>query len=188
MFRITVTAGLLFVFSFAVFSQTVTVPEGVVYKTTSDQVNQTAQSTLKKELSKESPYALFSGMLLIGPGLWSSVKDTPPVSNIQAGNTTYQVPITNKKGKVVRYEKLSGKLIQKADDYKIFLDFFKTPFESGNFTFRKLNPEELQSYWAVISWDIEEPVYILESDNKRYLFDLEFSDGKYSILWIDLLN
>lgn len=45
----------------------------------------------------------------------------------------------------------------------------------GSFTIRKPNPTELKIYWAFISFDIEEPIFIIESKSHKFIVNF-FND------------
>lgn len=55
---------------------------------------------------------------------------------------------------------------------------------------RKLNEKELNVYWSMIPFDIEEPVYVLEAGSKRFLLDLKKDEktAGYYAFWIDELS
>ena len=94
----------------------------------------------------------------------------------------------NAKGKVVDYENLKGKLIQNEADYSKLIAALKESMAGGERSFRKLTSQELDYYWSVISWDIEEPIYILTCNAKNYLFDLNVKDGKVLLQWVDAVE
>ncbi len=53
---------------------------------------------------------------------------------------------------------------------------------------RKLGPDELSLYWAMIPFDIQEPIYILEAGDKRFLLNLIADKDKFSVMWVDELS
>ena len=54
---------------------------------------------------------------------------------------------------------------------------------SENYQIRKANVDELKYYWSTISFDIEEPLFILETENHNYI--LNFLKKEMKLLWID---
>lgn len=179
----------LFSFLCAMISaQTLQIPSGVTYSYTTEELNKKAQMVLTKEFGANPERNLFSGMLFIGPKLWMQIKDEAVIKSISGGNTTFKLPVRNKRGKIVDYENLKGKLIQGQNDYENFWKFLQENLIKGEFSFRKLKPMELEYYWSVISFDITEPIYIVTCNNRNYLFDLEEKDGKYSLLWVDAVD
>ena len=53
---------------------------------------------------------------------------------------------------------------------------------SGTFIIRKLTPLEMQAYWMMIAYDIEEPIYTIESPGFNLVVDFN-NDGE--IFYID---
>lgn len=166
---------------------TINIPTGVTYRYTSEQINEGAKAALNAALASDTSAALFSAMFFIGPRLWKEIKNEPGIKTIEGGNTTFKLPVRNKRGKVVDYENLTGKMIQDERDYRKVFGFLKEAL-SGERSFRKLNPQELDYYWSVISWDIAEPLYIVSAKSKNYLMDLEEKDGTYKLLWVDVVE
>jgi hypothetical protein len=60
--------------------------------------------------------------------------------------------------------------------------------EQGGFIIRKPTAAELDWYWTIISYDIEEPVFVLESSSHRIFFDFYegevfFADDFGTLVW-----
>jgi hypothetical protein len=51
------------------------------------------------------------------------------------------------------------------------------------FIIRKLNERELQYYWAVISFDIDEPLLIVETSTHKYILNILKKNLK--LMWLD---
>ncbi|MCR6722093.1 MAG: hypothetical protein NVV59_17805 [Chitinophagaceae bacterium] len=168
-------------FSFA-SAQTVLVPEGVVYKPTSDVNNEKAKLILTEAISNNKPDSLFNGICYIGPILWRRYQKIDSLNVIKGGNIQFNVPIQNESNGITTTHKMSGKLIQTSNDFKkiwtqVFADL------TGSLTFRKLSPSQLRYYWAVIFYDIQEPVFIVDNGTTKLL--LQIVPRTYKILWID---
>ena len=58
-------------------------------------------------------------------------------------------------------------------------------FSGGPVTVRKLSGRELDWYWASISWDIEEPIYVFENTRHKVLID--FGEDE-SMFYVDLFD
>jgi hypothetical protein len=80
-------------------------------------------------------------------------------------------------------KKLSAKLTQDIKDSKKVWDEFKKQINGRNFMLRKATPKELQYYWSVISFDIDEPLIIVETGEERYI--LNISPKTHKLLWLD---
>ena len=111
----------------------------------------------RKDVSDE----LFSRILICGPGLWRNIKDDAEMRAITTGVTRLKVPT----GKGV--QELEGKLFQskrKSLLWKSFLRHYK--FDSKS-VIRRPAAKELALYWAMIPYDIVEPIFMVEN-GKRY--------------------
>ena len=161
------------------------VPDGVVYKICADSVNLKAEKILLKELSDSCSFTMYNQLLFVGPKLWLRYKDLPGVGSIPAGNMTCKVPLFNEKGKKKGVQDLTGKLIQSQDDFVVFWKQVLKDFKGAAITVRKLRSEEMAYYWAIIFFDIEEPVFAVECASYTFLFDMN-KDG--NLEWIEQLN
>ncbi|MEZ0131369.1 hypothetical protein AB9T88_17015, partial [Flavobacterium sp. LBUM151] len=77
---------------------------------------------------------------------------------------------------------LDGKMSQDINDSKIIWDEFKNEV-AQDFKIRKANEEELKYYWSVISFDIDEPLLIIETKDHNYILNLLKKNLK--LLWLD---
>ncbi len=158
----------------------VNVPDGVTYKTNFDFINKEAKEALEKEL-KNPTYSLFEGMLYCGPNLWDRYKSLPGTSKIEKGNIDFRISQANGDIKIRK-----GKLIQNIDDFKILWTQIVKDLNKTKFNIRKLNSEELKYYWSIISFDIEEPIYIAGNKNTKIIFDIYSNNIK--LLFIEEIN
>lgn len=168
--------AIVFLFiGFSCFSQskeTVKIPEGVVYKYCDPKTLEKAKKLITDNLTNNSDYKLLNDNLIIGPVLWKTFKDNEKIKKIEGGNIQFHVD------ELI----LDGKFCQTIDDSKIIWDEFKKEV-SGEFTIRKANEKELQYYWSVISFDIEEPLLIVETKDHNYILNLLKKNLK--LLWLD---
>jgi hypothetical protein len=157
------------------------VPEGIRYKEASKAINEKARELIAKHFSAEANkadiLALFSNKVICGPGLWRSLKQNPAMAALPKGKVNIQVGSQH----------LEGKLFQSNGEVLQFWEALKTNLEFGNFKVRRLNPRELAAFWAVISFDIEEPVFVLDSPRHKILVNFVNNNG-LKIFWIDDLQ
>ncbi|MFN8296231.1 MAG: hypothetical protein U0T69_08550 [Chitinophagales bacterium] len=66
---------------------------------------------------------------------------------------------------------------QDINDSKIIWDEFKKEI-SQDYKIRKANEDELKYYWSVISFDIDEPLLIVETNEHNYILNLLKEDLK----------
>lgn len=152
----------------------IAVPGGVVYKYAAPGVYEKAKQLLRRELSDSTEYTFIgSPMLIIGPEMWKRFSKIKSVKDIKDGNTTL----------LVDDEKLEAKLIQRENDGRLVWDELKKEVAGGPYTLRKATQSELKYYWSVISFDIEEPLIILETRQTKYI--LNFVPDTMKLLWLD---
>ena len=163
-------------FCFHAFPQktdSIAIPKRVVYKYCDPAVIDKAKTLITNELSDAPKYSLDDGVVFIGPILWARYKKIQALESIPGGNVTIMY---NK-------ETLSAKLIQEKSDFKKVWDQVRSEISTGGFKLRKATYNELEYYWSVISFDIEEPLLIAETDKHRYILNLSPKD--LTLLWLD---
>jgi hypothetical protein len=171
-------AALLMV-SVTAFAQDI--PKGVVYKKTSDANNQKAKDLIIQELSTKGTYNLFDSMVIIGPALWDRYAKIKDIKAIKEGNISLKVASYDAKTKKSITELVAAKLIQRKNDYMTIVKQLVKDINGKSLKFRKLSTTDLTYYWSVIFFDIEEPIFIVQANGKKFLID--FDNNK--IKWID---
>lgn len=151
----------------------VKIPPRVVYKYSDPATVEKAKTLLRKELSDSTTYNLDNGIVFIGPMLWSRYKKIPVLESIPGGNVTIMF---NK-------ENLSAKVTQDKDGFKKIWDQVRMEVRDKAIQLRKATSRELEYYWAVISFDIEEPLLIAETAEHRYIINL--SPKELKLVWLD---
>lgn len=163
---------LIFTSSFAQKVEKITVPKGVVYNYCDVKTLEKAKKLVAQNLSEANNYDLLQGNLIIGPVLWNSLKDNDKIKRIEKGRIEFHVDDLI----------LEGKMSQDVNDSKIIWDEFKKEI-SKDYIIRKANELELQYYWTVISFDIDEPLLIIETKNHNYILNILKDDLK--LMWLD---
>ncbi|MTH14077.1 hypothetical protein [Flavobacterium sp. LC2016-01] len=152
--------------------ETVTIPKGVVYKYADAKIIEKAKKLISDNLSENNDYKILQNNLIIGPELWKRFKANEKIQKIEGGAVQFHVDDLI----------LDGKMCQDITDTKIVWDEFKNEV-SNQFIIRKANELELAYYWSVISFDIEEPLLIVETKEHNYILNLLKKDLK--LLWLD---
>lgn len=168
----------------------VNVPKGVVYKYASDELNARAKEKIlkvfKENLKDEDVLKLFCDSLICGPDLWMEIKGDPKLSKITEGVALFRVPRFDEKGKIIRTDTFEGKLFQSEEEVLSFWNVLKSKYHFDRITIRKPNYKELQIYWSMISYDIEEPIFVVETKTACILVDfVKPVKSDLRILWID---
>lgn len=159
--------------SFAQDSEKIKIPKGVVYKYSNAKTVEKAKKAIADNLSNSSDYSLIKENLIIGPILWERYKDNKKLQEIEEGKVIFHV------GKL----ELDGKIGQSLNDSKIIWDEFRKEIGQQEYIIRKANENELIYYWSVISFDIEEPLLIVETKDHNYILNILKNDLK--LMWLD---
>ncbi len=167
--------------------------EGIRYTRASAEMNEKAKELLRKNFGKdakeEEAVGLFEKLLFCGPGLWWDLKEDEGLAKLQKGKMIIQVP-RREQGKVVRMEKLEGKMFQTSDEMRMFWRAFVARTELGEFKIRKVTEAELDVFWATISFDIDEPLLVMESESGKHKVLVNFAPPRkegeeLKIVWMD---
>lgn len=153
-------------------TETITIPKGVVYNYCNPKVVEKAKKLISDNLSNTNDYKIVQNNLIIGPELWKRFKSNEKIQNIKQGKVQFHVDDLV----------LDGKMSQDINDSKIIWDEFKNEV-TQDYVIRKANEDELKYYWSVISFDIDEPLLIIETKEHNYILNLLKKDLK--LLWLD---
>src|SRR6478609_488673 len=151
----------------------ITIPPGIKYKYCKPEVFEKAKQLVTKELGDKPKYKIIGDMTFVGPGLWARYKKIKPFTSMEGGNLVLMVDDN----------KLYGKLAQSKKDGIKFWDQVRKEVAGDQYILRKATEDELVYYWAIISFDIEEPLIIMETAAHRYLINFNAKD--MTILWLD---
>jgi hypothetical protein len=82
-----------------------------------------------------------------------------------------------------------GKRIRVGDELNAFWKLFRSKYPSfKDGKVRKGNAQEISYYWATIPFDIEEPFWVIEAGNDRFIADFTVTGGQPRLLWIDRVD
>lgn len=149
------------------------IPKGVVYNYADADIVEKAKALITADIADKSKYEISGKILIVGPQLWKRFQKIKPLKEIKGGNTTFMVDGAQ----------LKGKMTQNVEDSKKIWDQFLKEIENQDFIIRKANEKELKYYWSVISFDIDEPLLILDTNNRKYILNLSPKDMK--LMWLD---
>lgn len=165
------------------------IPEGVRYRRASENVNDAALQNLNKwyrpDLARADISRLFlDSVLICGPFLWKELSHDESLAKLEYGRMSFHMPIVDSVGKITQMNKAEGKLFQSPEEQWIFWRAFQKRTEFADLKIRRLAPEELAAFWSMIPFDIEEPIFIVESPSNKTLVLFTGSDNP-RIMWID---
>ena len=156
------------------------IPKGVVYKKAGADVNRRGLAKLSQAFltADHKDDEVFASTLICGPGLWRNIKDDAEMKKITTGVTTMEVPTNN------GTQKFDGKLFQGKEEVAAFWKVFLRKYEFGaKAVIRRPTASELNLYWAMIPYDITEPIFVIEGKDATIL--TQFAGDDVKIGWID---
>jgi len=149
------------------------IPARVSYKYCKPKLYLRAKELVRNELTEKPSYDLCDRLMFVGPVLWNRIGKLAALSNIEGGNVSLHVD----------QQVLKAKLTQSIDDTKKIWNHIRSEVEGKNLTLRKATFAELEYYWSVISYDIEEPLIIAETPQHTYIIDL--LPKTLRLIWLD---
>ena len=154
------------------------VPNRVKYTRPKKNDAEAARALLIKVFSSNEEAKLFGDVAAIYPPLWQEIKDIKPYSEDPGGIMT-----TFCDGK-----KMDGKALKSDASKTTLVKYLQSKFPQKEKT--KIRPpdyNDLQKYWSIIAWDLESPLFVVENDTSKYIF--EFQDGTvFTIFDLNSMN
>ena len=154
-------------------THTVDIPKGVKYHYCDEAIIDSAKALITSELGESPQYVLMDRIMFIGPVLWTRFQKVKTLKKIEGGNVT----------NLVDGKQLPGKLTQRVDDSKLVWDALRADIGTEKFTLRYASAKELRYYWSVISFEIYEPLLIVETSKHNYILNIAPKDMK--LIWLD---
>jgi len=160
--------------SVALISQQQVIPKGVHYKKAPDAVNKLAAAKLQKFFASDPKTLDMSHLgaqaLVVGPGMWEYFGPHVPDDLKNATHAEFHIPNAN------GVQVLEGRVLKTEDLQSwVWLALLVSAHKQKP-VIRKANADELRYYWAIIPYDIEEPLYVADFGKNKFLFD--FDDSK----------
>jgi hypothetical protein len=85
--------------------------------------------------------------------------------------------------------KKEGRGFVKPDQKRSFWNAFMEKIKGSNSTsIRRATKPEIDYYWSIISFDIEEPLYVADIGNQRILFCFLVKNGEPNVFWMDIVG
>jgi len=162
-------------FAFSQNIEKIKIPQGVVYNYCTNDLNNVAIKNIKSSLEQNDNYSIIQANLTIGKQLWSRFRNIETLKAIKTGKDVI-FHIDN--------IEVEGKMYQNTEDSKLVWNELRKEI-TENYVIRKANEVELKYYWSAIAFDIEEPLFILETQKHNYILNLSKNDLK--LFWLDEL-
>ena len=162
-------------FAFAQNIEKIKIPQGVVYNYCTDDLNNEAIKNIKSCLGQNDNYSIIQANLTIGNQLWSRFRNIETLKAIKTGKKViFHIDNTE----------VEGKMYENTEDSKLVWNELRKEI-TENYVIRKANEVELKYYWSTIAFDIEEPLFILETQKHNYILNL--SKNELKLYWLDEL-
>lgn len=152
----------------------VTVPEGVIYHKSSDSNNNAAKKLIKLAVESKKGKPLFESAVMIGPNLWKKYLN----SNYAKAKIGIELNFKIRVGTEIVTRR--GRIIKNKDEFDSFWEFVSDELLLSSL--RIPNEAELRYYWSIISYDIEEPVFVMQNKQNKILINLSPQENKLVFL------
>lgn len=157
------------------------IPAHVRYKRASKKENDEAKAILER-MFKEKPEvaaAHFASATVCASGLWSKIAAAAPAILKNATTTRSINPDTpNAPPAMGRAFKTSAQRLALA---RVLI----STYGKQKLQVRRPTSNEISAYWAIIAWDIEEPLFVADVGKDHLLLNFIKQGGKQKILYVD---
>jgi hypothetical protein len=156
-------------------------PDDIKYIESDAAVNSETRLMLANAFDTQSFENVLGSTVICGPALWDSIKAHPILNGVKLTDASFNIPITSgaNAGSV---QVLKGSLFQTPNEIRILSDILRS-LPTNTINVRKINAHEASIYWALIPYDIEEPIFVVEYGELHFLLDINQTDNK--VFWID---
>lgn len=156
------------------------VPAGVKYVKADAAANAKARATLEKMFSN-TPETLSDGasqgVLILGPFLGQRLSRLDMSGFLK---TTAMVPFGETLAEMSSYGS------RNEGERKALLELLRDLAPKAPVTVRSMTAAEMKIVWPFISWELSEPLFVVESPGRRWLVD--FDESGSSVFWIEDLT
>lgn len=122
-------------------------------------------------------------MVQCGPAYWSEIQGNPAIQAVPAVHATIMIPTGPGRMQKIPSGIFTDASARAALALRLAADVGPAP------VIRKLTTDEIRVHWMLISFDMEEPIYILECGAKHYCVTLGgLKDGRLAISWVDEMS
>lgn len=161
-------------------------PDATWYKRATEEINQRAKSKLERALSAKASdtntETLFAEGVVCGPLLWEVLRD-------QAGKELQDALQTNFIMTMPKQMTKEGRTFLKPEQKRSFWNIFMERIKDNNsVVVRRATKPEIDYYWSTISFNIEEPLYVVDIGNRKVLFNFLIENGEPNIFWMDIVG
>ena len=156
------------------------------YKRAPEEINQRAKLKLERALSIKAADIkaddLFAEAVVCGPLLWETLKD-------QTGKELQESLPLSFIMSIPRPTTKEGRSFLKPEQKQSFWNYFMDKVKGNNsVSVRRASKPEVDYYWSTISFNIEEPLYVVDMGERKVLFNFLVKNGEPKIFWMDIVG
>ncbi|MDP0499766.1 MAG: hypothetical protein Q7P63_06655 [Verrucomicrobiota bacterium JB022] len=157
------------------------IPARVRYVVADDAVVNEAAQRLRSAIENRDP-SVVGDIVFVNPGAWSALQDHGAEKSEGLAVMEIRDPGNpSAKGR-------EGVLVQGAEQAQAIAEaFFNTATAGGNFAITAFSTQQMTRWWPYTSFDIEEPTFVVTTEDGRYELVVGFS-SKGQIVVLDELN
>jgi hypothetical protein len=159
-------------------------PAGIRYKRATAAVNDAARLKLLSVFGTPDRAALeafVAPLVVAGPGLWRWLGKAPGAE--QAGTPSSIVVPLGPPGPKQKLQTLDGRMYMDAKGAAAFAQLLAGALRgAGTPKVRRPTRDELSILWALVPFDLEEPIFVVEQGARHFLVIV---DQKMQLSWID---
>lgn len=156
------------------------------YRRALEEVNSKARSKLEKVLSAKgtetNAEVLFADSVVCGPLLWERLRSQAGKELQESLQVSFIMSIPRK---VTREGRNFSKPIQKQLFWNLFMDGIKG---KSSTLVRRASKPELEYYWSTISFNIEEPLFVVDIGELKVLMCFVVKEGETRLFWMDIVG
>jgi hypothetical protein len=159
------------------------VPPGVNYRKATPEVNAKAKTALEQSLAGGPAQAGFlSGVVSCGPMLWNDLK--PAQDSLEKDSTPKAVFLS-----LPEQVQTAGRAFRSQEQRDRFWKTLLAQYpDLRKGTVRPAKKDEIQFYWAAISFDIDEPLFAVETPANVFIVNVRMEDDNPRLFWIDRVD
>ncbi len=155
-------------------SAQVEIPKGVIYHKTTEAKNDQAKKLINQAIESKDCKNIFESTLMIGPNLWQKYLKSKYAKPEIGINLNFNIPV----GKDIVVRK--GRVVKELSEFRSVWEFISGEISGG--ILRVPSKGELEYYWSIIAYEIEEPIFVVENKKNKVLFNLTPTDNKLIFL------
>ncbi len=153
----------------------------IVYKPASEDLNDSAKAAIDRLFRSDSEPELgdLASYVTCGPALWRTIKVAPKIEALDLASATSMVDVGGG-----NYQPFEGALFHSDAERSELVKTVRVILDGLDFTVRLPNEMEKRVYWALIPYDIEEPIFVLDNGERRFLVDFVVTEYRPQLIWI----